>query len=470
MQTYLHLHSKNNRFGLICSILFYSVLLSISFSASSVQKSDTKSIINSAIAIDKVWSGHRVKPALLTRNNHQFVSYYDDSRQLTVAHRILGKPWRYYKVDSWVGWDSHNYITMELDPSGNLHVMGNMHADTLEYFRTTEAYQVRSLKRVPLLVEKALEQRMTYPVFMLNKAQELIVKYRDGGSGNGNEIYNFYDTETKQWSRLHQNRFLDGEGKMNAYPEGPHIGPDGLFHLIWVWRNTPDAATNHSLSYARSPDLVSWQDASGNTLSLPLTLDTAEVVDPVPPFGGMINGNVKLGFDQRQRPIISYHKYDKQGNTQMYVARFQNSTWKSVQISDWKGFRWDFGGGGSLGRFAVKPYSPELLSNGDIGVMVRLEDEVMRFVLNSESLQVKRIETANIYPPEIDNKMAEANQFILVPDDSSLETQVIKGIGDLSPNGRQYYLSWQSQPANRDRAHSFIPQAGTLLLHELKAK
>lgn len=470
MQKYLRLHSKTNRLWLVCYTLFYSLLLSISFTAPSAQNPDKEEIVNSAIAMGKVWSGHRVKPALLTRNQHQFVSYYDDSRQLTVAHRKLGKTWRYYKLDSWVGWDSHNYVTMELDPSGNLHVMANMHADPLEYFRTTEAYNVRSLKRVSLLVDKTVEQRMTYPVFMLNKEQELIVKYRDGGSGNGNEIYNIYDAESTRWSRLHQNQFLDGQGKMNAYFEGPKKGPDGLFHLIWVWRNTPNAATNHSLSYARSPDLVSWQDASGNSLSLPLTLATSEIVDPVPAFGGMINGNVKLGFDQQLRPVISYHKYDKEGNTQMYVARYQNSTWKSVQISDWQDFRWDFGGGGSLGRFVVKPYSPELLSSNEIGVMVRRKDEVMRFVLDSESLQTKRVETANIYPPEIDHKMAQANQFIQVPDDSSLETQVFKGIGELSPNGLQYYLSWQSQPANRDRARSFIPQAGTLLLHELNAK
>ncbi|MDU0352589.1 BNR-4 repeat-containing protein [Paraglaciecola aquimarina] len=72
----------------------------------------------------------------------------------------------------------------------------------------------------------------------------------------------------------------------------------------------------------------------------------------------MINGNVKLGFDQQQRPIISYHKYDQHGDTQMYVARRENTGWNSVQISDWKGFRWEFGGGGSLGRFPVKPYAP----------------------------------------------------------------------------------------------------------------
>jgi len=113
-------------------------------------------------AIDNVWSGHRIKPYLLTRGVNQFVAYFDANRQITVAHRRFGSTWRYYKVDSWLGWDSHNYVTMELDKAGNLHVMGNMHADPIEYFRTSEPFNIRSLKRVSIMVDSALERKMTY--------------------------------------------------------------------------------------------------------------------------------------------------------------------------------------------------------------------------------------------------------------------------------------------------------------------
>ena len=47
----------------------------------------------------------------------------------------------------------------------------------------------------------------------------------------------------------------DDEGLRNAYFDGPHEGPDGGFHLAWVWRESPDAATNHALSDARSSNL-----------------------------------------------------------------------------------------------------------------------------------------------------------------------------------------------------------------------
>lgn len=421
-----------------------------------------------SLALDNVWSGHRIKPYLLTKGKNQFVGYFDSNRQMTIAHREIGKTWRYTKVDSWLGWDSHNYVTMELDADGYLHVMGNMHADSLEYFRMQRPMNVRSIKRVDVMVDKKLERRMTYPIFMLNKQGELLVKYRDGGSGNGNEIYNIYNHKTKTWSRLHANQFLDGEGLMSGYFEGPTKGPDGDFHLIWVWRNTPNAATNHSLSYAKSEDLVNWTDSNGKPITLPLTLKHTEIVDPVPPFAGMINGNVKLGFDYKKRPVISYHKYDAEGNTQMFLARKEKDGWKSKQISNWQGFRWDFGGTGSLGRFAVRPQAPEILADNNIGVTVRKQDEIMRFVVDSETLETIRVEPATLYPPEIETITEQSNYKLLNSGVEKLEHHVFKGLGDKGKNGSEYYLSWHTQPGNRDRAHKVISIPSVLLVHEVK--
>ena len=61
---------------------------------------------------------------------------------------------------------------------------------------------------------------------------------------------------------------VDGEGRGNAYFVGPTQGPDGVFHLTWVWRDTPEAATNHDLSDARSRDLVHWEKSNGAPLKL----------------------------------------------------------------------------------------------------------------------------------------------------------------------------------------------------------
>jgi hypothetical protein len=93
---------------------------------------------------------------------------------------------------------------------------------------------------------------------------------------------------------------------MNAYCSVPRQDPDGRFHMVWVWRDTPDCASNHDLSYARSDDLVRWTDSAGSPLALPITVETGEIIDRVPPGGGLLNVNRELGFDNAGRPVVSY--------------------------------------------------------------------------------------------------------------------------------------------------------------------
>jgi hypothetical protein len=225
-----------------------------------------------------------------------------------------------------------------------------MHVVPLKYFRTTKPLNVSTFERLDKMVGPD-EDRTTYPVFMRGPENEFIFTYRSGQIGNGNQIYNIYNLKTKTWQRLLDKPLTDGEGKRNAYFDGPNRGPDGYFHLAWVWRESPDASTNHDLSYARSKDLVSWKTGAGKPLVLPMTLETCEIVDPVPQKGGIINGNTKVGFDDQGRVTISYHKNDAMNYTQPWTARLENGTWTKYQTTNWP-WHWDFGGGGSL-NFAI---------------------------------------------------------------------------------------------------------------------
>jgi hypothetical protein len=299
--------------------------------------------------VDQVWSGHPVGFTLLTRGDQQFVAYYDADRQMTVAARHLGNDeWQKAALPEKLGWDSHNYVTMAVDDAGFIHLSGNMHGRSLVYFRTTAPLDITTFKPAPMVGER--EGRVTYPDFLpaiRGPEGELLFTYRDGQSGNGDQIFNRYDLKARQWSRLLDTPLTAGGGKMNAYFHGPIKGPDGFCHLCWVWRDTGDCATNHDICYARSKDMQHWESAAGRPLSLPMTIETADIVDPVPVKGGLLNGNVKLGFDSRHRVIVSYHKYDAGGSTQIYNARFEDGAWRSHLLTDWK-YRWEFGGGGSI--------------------------------------------------------------------------------------------------------------------------
>ena len=104
-----------------------------------------------------------------------------------------------------------------------------------------------------------------------------------------------------------------------------------IFILVWVWRESGDCSTNHDLSYARSKDLVSWQTSTGKPLTLSITLETCEIVDPVPQHDGIINAIYnRIGFDQQGPVTISYHKNDANNYTQPWTARLQNGVWSKI--------------------------------------------------------------------------------------------------------------------------------------------
>ena len=280
------------------------------------------------LEIDTVPSWFPVGFCLLTQDQHQLVAYYDKTHEMVVARRQLGaKQWQKTTLPSKVGWDSHNYITLAIDAKGIMHLAGNMHGVPLIYFRTERPGDISTFKRQAMTGQE--ERRCTYPRFLRDSNGTLLFTYRSGGSGNGRRFYNRYDVKTRTWSRFLNTPLFEGEGQRNAYPLGPSRGPDGLFHMIWVWRDTPDCATNHHLSYARSRDLKQWETAGGIPVPLPLTLgQPALCVDPIPSGGGIINGCARLVFDSGNRPVISYHKRDQNGHMQIYVARYEGGRWK----------------------------------------------------------------------------------------------------------------------------------------------
>ena len=205
---------------------------------------------------------------------------------------------------------------------------------------------ITSFEKIPAMIDQN-EKSCTYPHFLRGPHGELIFNYRDGRSGNGDQYFNVYDPQTQTWRRLVDGPLFAGNGKRNAYFMGPVQDRKGVFHICWVWREKPDCATNHHLSYARSRDLVHWETSGGRPQPLPMTLENSEIVDPVPINGGILNGHTLLSFDSLDRPMIAYHKFDAQGNTQIYNARRESTGWKIYQASDWD-YRWDHRGGGTI--------------------------------------------------------------------------------------------------------------------------
>jgi len=399
------------------------------------------------IDVEPVWSAHPVGFSLLTHKKHQFVAYYDAKRQMKIAFRQLAaKEWTFHNLPRTTGWDSHNYVTMAIDSADHIHLSGDMHCVPLFYMRTTRPLKARSLERVANMVGPRRERRATYPVFIRGAEGELVFRYRDGGSGNGDDLYNVYDPKTRKWRRLMDAPLTSGQGKMNAYCTRPTLGPDGMFHMVWVWRDTPDAATNHHLSYARSRDLTRWETSAGKGLKLPITIDNADVIDPVPARGGMINGNTRIGFDSRKRLVVTYHKYDSAGDTQIYNARLEGGRWRIYQTSDWKGYRWNFGGGGAI-PFEVRVGGVKVISPGRLALWYRNKHGSGTWVLDEKTLRpVKGVaapqERGEALPPAI---LKVESKF------PGMSKRVAGDLGQADEAGVRYVMTWETLKPHRDR-------------------
>ncbi len=405
------------------------------------------------IAIDSVWAGHPVGFCLYTHGNRQYIAYYNANRNMVVGQRNLDEDSFQLHImpateretaggtSTVLDWDSHNFVTLGIDREGFIHLSGNVHVHPLTYFKSTLPNDISSLEQIFEMVG-AGENRTTYPHFMLTKEGELLYHYRDGSSGNGNEIYNMYNTETKTWKRLLDTPLTDGQGLMNAYQSQPTLLKDGWYHMYWVWRDTPDCSTNHDLSYMKSPDLLNWFDAAGNPISMPATLDQKPlIVDPIPAEGGIINLAAKMVLDEKNNPVFVYHKFDSLGNTQMYSARFINDKWEYKQLTDW-GYRWFFSGNGSINsEIVLKGFRPRTDGSYEVdywhikyGEGCILLDE--NFECTGKVIKPKSFEAAQI---------VEGNF-------PGLQVRTARDIGEVPENGIRYLLKWETIPRNRDRA------------------
>ncbi len=429
----------------------------------------TESIIQT-ITIDSVWAGHPVGFCLYTHENRQYIAYYNAERRTVVGQRNLDEdrfklhvmPATSRKThggtSTVVGWDSHNFLTIGIDKEGYIHLSGNVHVHPLTYFRSTQANDISTLEQIFEMVGTE-EKRTTYPHFMLSKEGELLYHYRDGGSGNGNEIYNIYNTETRTWKRLLDTPLTDGQGLMNAYQSQPKVLKDGWYHMYWVWRDTPDCSTNHDLSYMKSPDLKNWFDAFGNPIIMPATIEQKSlIVDPIPPKGGIINLAAKMVLDENNNPVFAYHKYDTAGNLQFFTAQIKEKEWVYTQVTDWD-YRWWFEGNGSINsEVRIKSFQKRSDGNYEVDywhikygngtILLNDKFEAIGKVLKSEPFGAN-LEVEGTFP--------------------GLLVQTSYDIGESQEEDIRFVLKWETINRNRDKPREKPwPEPSQLYLYKLK--
>jgi hypothetical protein len=437
-----------------------------------IDESGNKQEIVSITPIDKVWAGQPTGFSLLTHGNRQYIAYYNGERRMVVGQRNLTEEKFSLTVlpatkretaggtSTVLGWDSHNSVTIAIDKQGYIHLSGNMHVNPLTYFRSTKPNDISTLVQVMEMVG-SYEKRCTYPHFMTTREGELLFHYRDGGSGNGNEIYNIWSCENQKWSRLLDVPLTDGQGLMNAYQSQPVLREDNWYHVYWVWRDTPDCSTNHDLSYIKSPDLKNWFNAFGDPIALPATLDNKSIiVDPIPPKGGIINLAARLCLDKNNKPLFVYHKYDQKGNLQFYVAWTEGKKWISKQITDWD-YRWEFSGGGSINsEVQVTDFKKRSDGNYEVGYS-HIKYGAGTFLLDQKLDVIGKV----IKPASFRESIKTEGTF------PGLLVQITGDLEGSSEKGVSYILKWETLSANRDKPRPEPwPEPSVLYIYKLRSK
>jgi hypothetical protein len=311
------------------TFLFLSVL------TTSAQKVNKEDVV--IIPVDSGWAANSVnavifrKNSLVTFGDTQFISYYNKDRYMVLGKRKLGTQKWELKQTPYQGntADAHNTISMMVDGDGYVHVSWDHHNHPLRYAKSLHPGSLELTQKLAMTGQ--VEQKVSYPEFYKLADGNLLFFYRDGGSGQGNLVINHYNTKTKNWTQLHSN-LIDGERKRNAYWQAC-TDSKGTIHISWVWRESPDVASNHDLCYARSTDGgKTWEKSTGEKYRLPITEATAEIACAIPQKSELINQTSMFADASGNPYIATYWREEGTGVPQYHLVYHEKSKWHKQNL------------------------------------------------------------------------------------------------------------------------------------------
>jgi hypothetical protein len=369
--------SYHMRISMRMFAVFY--LLLILFSACKIVATGKSNPVIRKTYVDKGWARNSVNVAVFRKNSlvsfgdTQFIAFYNPDRFVVLGKRKRGEEkW----IISKTGFrgnaaDAHNVISIMVDGKGFLHIAWDHHNNSLHYSRAIAPGALEMTPEMPMTGSR--ESRLSYPEFYRLPDGDLLFFYRDGGSGNGNLVINRYACATHQWTTLHHN-LIDGEGKRNAYWQA-FVDHQGQIHISWVWRESPDVASNHDLCYARSTDGgKTWQKSTGERYQLPITATTAEQACSIPQGSELIN-QTSMCADEKGNPFIaSYWRPEGTKVPQYHIVYRNSGTWK-VQDLGFRKMAFSLSGAGTKRIPIARPQVLSWKKNNSIMIALVFRDE-----------------------------------------------------------------------------------------------
>ncbi|MCC8408316.1 BNR repeat-containing protein [Mucilaginibacter sp. UR6-1] len=291
---------------------------------------------SSVIATDG-WANNSVNTVIFRKNSlvsfkdEQYAAYYDTAQYMVLAKRkLVATQWQTLRTPyTGDAADAHKCISIMVDGDGYLHVAWGLHNEPLNYCKSVKPGSLELSAKTIMTGDG--EDKVSYPEFYRIPSGDLLFLYRNGKSGNGSLAINRYDLKLKKWIRV-QDNLIDGEGKRNAYWQTT-IDKKGIIHLSWVWRESPDVASNHDICYARSADGgLTWQRSNSKKYKLPITAATAEYACNIPRQSQLIN-QTSMFADDKSNPYIATY-YCKKGDPvpQYHIIYLSKGRWAVADL------------------------------------------------------------------------------------------------------------------------------------------
>jgi hypothetical protein len=345
-------------YGVGAFLLAGSAIYDLALDDAHAQTLSRTEVWNAGYARGGINSVSMARNNLVSAKGYQFAAFYGAPEHghvpLLLARRALNaERWRTvatpFAIDDVFSntgaRDDHNIVAMAIDKSGFLHLSWGMHNAPLAYAVSAAPVLGRGFGTHGKLAFKrarmigAAEDAVTYPEFFQARGETLMFTYRNGGSGNGNQYINSYDTKTKTWRRV-GNPMVDGiSTSMNAYTNGMATDSRGTLFASWTIRETPDWQTNHDIYLARSPDIGrTWFSADGKALGA--TIDRAKAdalakIVSLPTHSSLIN-QTSMTVDHGGNPLIAtwWAPGAPADNTRQYMLVWRDgNSWRTSQIS-----------------------------------------------------------------------------------------------------------------------------------------
>jgi len=315
------------------------ILLSISLLAIGGPRVASREPAGAALLIpiaSAAWAGSSVnvvaniRQSVFTHGRTQFAAFYDADRFMVLARRSLDAGQWEMRRTAYQGnvADAHNSISLVVDGAGVLHVAWDHHASQLNYARGVAPGSLELGPRQSMTGQR--EGRVTYPQFSRLPGGDVLFLYRDGASGRGSLVLNRYAVAKGAWATIQAN-LIDGEGERSPYWDMT-VDRQGRLHLAWVWRESPDVATNHDICYARSSDEGrTWSGSDGSRVAIPITARTAEYAVRIPQHRNLMNSPAITADDEGRPYVTTYWSVAPGAPPRFHVVHHDGTAWQSIE-------------------------------------------------------------------------------------------------------------------------------------------